>query len=53
LFDEALIMPGQEFEIETFNPRVPQLLTPHIHGMPEEWIAVPTFESAERVDASP
>jgi hypothetical protein len=48
-FVESLIMPGQEFEIETFDSRVPSLLTPHSSGMPDEWIALPTFVYAERL----
>ena len=52
-FVESLIMPGQEFEIETFDSRVPQLLAPHNSGTSNEWIAVPTFEHADRLDASP
>jgi hypothetical protein len=49
-FLEALIMPGQEFEFDNYDPDASSRLVPHSHGMPDEWIAVPRFEYAERVD---
>jgi hypothetical protein len=52
-FVESLIMPRQEFEIETLDPSAPSLLTPHSTGMANEWLPIPKFQSAERIDASP
>jgi hypothetical protein len=49
LLVESLIMPGQEFEIETFDSRVPSLLTLHGARMPDEWFAILRFVDAERL----
>ena len=45
----ALIMPGQEFDFSTMDPRDPSHLVPHGARMPEEWIAIPRLDHADRV----
>jgi len=49
-FVEGLIMTGQELEFDLSDSSDPSLLIRHGHGMPDEWIAIPSFDYAERVD---
>ena len=37
-FVKSLILPGQEYEVDTFDSTNPSVLAPHSSGMPDEWI---------------